>query len=149
MRGETIAMRRRALEKILDTARQLRKPRDGADGPELALATLGQMLSNEKARAWLQESEQRGELDPFLHVLAVWLCAHRSDDVPLLAIVELPRNQARYEQLQAGVLLRRLREARLLALSPPPSLIPDDDEPDEMPVPEPREVQRTIVNGLK
>lgn len=115
-----------AFAKIQRTARSMRNPKDGAGGPELALSTLTQMLSSPQAQGWLQGAQEEGALDPFLQVLAVWLCHHRSDDSPLLLVVEVPR----YRPLPAGMILKHVEEARQVALGPPPDLttIGEDDE---------------------
>lgn len=113
-----------AFEKIQRTARSMRSPKDGAGGPELALSTLTQMLSSPQALGWLQGAQEEGALDPFLEVLAVWLCHHRSDDSPLLLVVEVPR----FRELPSGMVLHRVEQARAIALGPPPDLTTVGDE---------------------
>jgi len=107
-----------AFDKIMDTAVSMRDPADGAEGPELAIATLTQALSTPQARDWLEQADDKGDLDPFLHVLAVWLVAHRSDSESMLLIVPVPRNRT----LPAGTILHRVDEAVKVALAPPPDL---------------------------
>lgn len=111
-------MNRTAFEKIMDTAIAMRDPADGAEGPELAIATLTQALSMPQPKRWLEESHEKGDLDSFLHVLAVWLVAHRSDSEAMLLIVPVPRNRS----LPAGTILKRVDEAAAVALAPPPDL---------------------------
>lgn len=110
--------RQSASDKIKDTAIRLRSPRSGASGPELALSTLTQGLTSGPARQWLDDADQEGALDPFLELLAVWLCAHRGDSSELLCVVSVPRHR----DLPPGTLVDRVRKARQVALGPPPDL---------------------------
>lgn len=124
-----------AAQKIAQTAKKIRKPKDGAGAPELALSSLGSMLSDPKTRAWLEEAEENGNLDPFLHVLLVFIASMRGDDSPMLAIIELPRHR----DLPAGTILHRVHQARDIAEAPPPDLLPqgdDDDGSDELELPD-------------
>jgi hypothetical protein len=107
-----------ANEKIQKTAIALRSPKDGADGPELALSTLVQGLTQPSARAYLDEAQSSGELDAFMGVLGRWILGHRSDDQQLLAVIELPRDR----DLPPGTILHRVDEAKAAALAGPPDL---------------------------
>ncbi|HJZ00392.1 MAG TPA: hypothetical protein VJ305_06700 [Streptosporangiaceae bacterium] len=107
-----------ASEKIQETAIALRSPKDGAEGPELALATLVQGLTTPTAQGWIQEAQKDGELDRFMAVLGQWIMGHRSDDRPLLVTIEMPRGH----ELPAGTILHRVEEARQVALAGPPDL---------------------------
>jgi hypothetical protein len=109
----------KANEKIDQSAVAMRSPKDDAETPELALATLVQGLTAPAAREWMAAAQDTGELDQFMEVLARWIIGHRSDDQPLLAIVELPRGK----ELPAGTILHRVAEARDIALAPPPALV--------------------------
>lgn len=108
----------RANEKIQATAVKMRSPKDDAETPELALATLVQGLTAPAAQAYMNAAQEDGELDAFMEVLARWIIAHRSDDVTLLAVVELPRNG----ELPPATILHRVKEAKAVALGPPPDL---------------------------
>lgn len=108
----------KATEKIQQTAIELRSPKDGAEGPELVLATLVQGLTTPSAQATLQEFQASGELDRFLATLGRWLTAHRSDDCDILAVIELPRDR----ELPDATILNRVAEGRQLALEGPPDL---------------------------
>lgn len=108
----------KASEKIKQTAIAMRSPKDDAEGPELALATLVQGLTTPTAQGWIEEAQEGGELDAFMEVLARWIIGHRSDDASLLAVVELPRNK----ELPAGTILHRVEEAKAVAMGPPPDL---------------------------
>jgi hypothetical protein len=110
----------KASEKIQQTAVSMRSPKDDAEAPELALSTLVQGLSAPAARQYLDAAQEDGELDSFMEVLARWIIGHRSDDASLLAVIELPRNEA--QSLPAGTILHRVEEARKIALGPPPDL---------------------------
>ncbi len=123
---------RTSFDKIMDVARQLRSPKDGAEGPELALAGVMQGLSSPKVRDWLQQACDKGELDPFLYVLAVWLVSLRSDSEDLLIVVPVPRHR----ELPPGTLVHYARHALKVAKAPPPDLlgvanvVGEDDEED-------------------
>ena len=108
----------KASEKIQQTAIEMRSPKDDAEGPELALATLVQGLTTPQAQGWISSAQESGELDEFMEVLARWIIGHRSDDATLLAIVELPRNR----ELPTATVLHKVEEARAVALGPPPQL---------------------------
>jgi len=107
-----------ASEKIHSTAVAMRSPSGDAEGPQLALATLVQGLTTETARGWIDAAQASGELDQFMEVLARWIIGHRSDDMSLLAVVELPRGH----DLPSGTILHRVAEAKAAALAPPPEL---------------------------
>lgn len=108
-----------AAEKINATAVAMRDPDDDAGGPELAIAGITQLLSTPEAKAWIDKAQQDGGLDQFVTVLGRWLIGHRSDEAPLIVCLEVPGQEAQFEQLGAGVILHRVREARELALDPP------------------------------
>lgn len=108
----------KANEKIHETAIAMRSPKDGAEAPELALSTLVQGLSSAAAQAYMQEAQESGELDEFMGVLGRWILGHRSDDVGLLVVVELPRGR----DLPHGTILARVDEAKAVALGPVPDL---------------------------
>ena len=137
--------RQTSFEKIWQTAKALREPRDGAEGMALGIATLCQGLSSPQARTYLEGLSDSGELDPLLHALSVWLAGHIGDDNEMLLIVPVPRHRP----LKPGALLHRCEMAREIALAPPPDILKmtDDDE-------EPRELtgaqrQRLLMQGVK
>lgn len=117
-----------ANEKIQQTAIALRSPKDGADGPELALSTLVQGLTSPTAQGWLDEAQADGELDAFMEVLGRWIMGHRSDDQPVLVVIEMPRGRRRTNQnaweleIPAATILHRVAEAFDVAMAGPPDL---------------------------
>lgn len=108
----------KASEKIQQTAISMRSPKDDAEAPELALSTLVQGLTAPAARGYMEQAQETGELDAFMEVLARWIIAHRSDDQPLLVVIEVPRGR----ELPAGSILHKVEEAKKVAEGPPPDL---------------------------
>lgn len=142
-RPKEVHVRRSAYDKIMDTAKQLRSPRDGAEGAELALSSVMQGVTSAKGRSWLEQMDNEGELDAFLYAVAVWLVAHVSDDNEMLLVIPVPRNR----HLPPGTLVHRTRTARDIALGPPPDLIPDKNG--EIKDDGGRLRARVLQNGLK
>jgi len=94
-----------ALEKIMNTLRELSQPGEDAGEMELMLATVAMGIEGGLGDG-LVEQQASGEVDEFVLALSRFLATHRSDSAKQLVVVELPRRE-----LPAGTRLHLLDEA--------------------------------------
>jgi hypothetical protein len=89
---DTTKVKQTAAEKIMETIKEISKPKDDAGGLELAFGSVAMMLENALPDA-LAEAEANGDLDGIVLAFTRWLAQHRGDDARRLLVMELPRGQ--------------------------------------------------------
>lgn len=94
-----------AAQKIQQTLKQLSMPDPDASAMELTLASVAMGLEN-GLTGELATRQDTGEVDEFVLALTRWIALHRSDNVPQLVVVPIPRRQ-----LPAGTRLHLLNQA--------------------------------------
>lgn len=99
------APRRSAAEKVRATLQQMATPDDDAEGLELGLAGIAVGLLQQLG-GMLDELQNTGKLDEFVHLTTAWMATHHTDGGPRLVVVQLPADRG--HELPPGTRLKCL-----------------------------------------